>query len=141
VKLGKRMVYEKKKQMRKKYLKMPPGWILGTIKRELNLYASGGDTLEDLQDRTKTTLAYWRQNRRQYPPARLWDIFYYDLLCKSFESRYELHDWCKARLQQLNDLMYVEEQRRKAEEEKRLVQEAELKRRRETPGTWEHYKA
>jgi hypothetical protein len=141
VKLGKRMVYEKKKQMRNKYLKMPPGWILGTIKRELNLYASGGDTLEDLQDRTKTTLAYWRQNRRQYPPARLWDIFYYDLLCKSFESRYELHNWCKAKLQQLNDPMYVEEQRRKAEEEKRLVQEAELKRRRETPGTWEHYKA
>jgi hypothetical protein len=27
---------------------MPPGWILGTIKRELNLYASGGETLEDL---------------------------------------------------------------------------------------------
>jgi hypothetical protein len=45
---GKRMVYEKKKEMREKYLKMPPGWILGTIKRELNLYASGGETLEDL---------------------------------------------------------------------------------------------
>jgi hypothetical protein len=37
--------------------------------------------------------------------------------------------------------MYVEEQRRKDEEEKRLAQEAELKRRRETLGTWEHYKA
>jgi hypothetical protein len=37
--------------------------------------------------------------------------------------------------------MYVEEQRCKAKEEKRLAQEAELKRRRETPGTWEHYKA
>jgi hypothetical protein len=99
VKFGKRIVYEKKKEMREKYLKMPPGWILRTIKRELNLYASGGDTLEDLQDRTETTLAYWRQNHRQYPPARLWDIFYYDLLRKSFESRYELRDWCKARLQ------------------------------------------
>jgi hypothetical protein len=65
------MVYEKKKEIRKKYLKMPPGWILGTIKRELNLYASGGDILEDLQDHTKMALAYWRQNRRQYPPAQL----------------------------------------------------------------------
>jgi hypothetical protein len=65
------MVYEKKKEIRKKYLKMPPGWILGTIKRELNLYASGGDMLEDLQDHTKTALPYWRQNRRQYPPAQL----------------------------------------------------------------------
>jgi hypothetical protein len=45
---GKRMVYEKKKEMHEKYLKMPPGWILGTIKRELNLYASGGEMLEDL---------------------------------------------------------------------------------------------
>jgi hypothetical protein len=60
VKLGKRMVYEKKSKIREKYLKMPPGWILGTIKRELNLYAYGGNTLEDLQDCTKTALAYWR---------------------------------------------------------------------------------
>jgi hypothetical protein len=35
--------------------------------------------------------------------------------------------------------VYVEEQRHKAKEEKRLRQEVELKRRRETPGTWEHY--
>jgi hypothetical protein len=63
VKLGKRMVYEKKNEIRKKYLKMPPGWILETIKREINLYTSGGDTLEDLQDRTETVLVYWRQNR------------------------------------------------------------------------------
>jgi hypothetical protein len=104
----------------------------------LTLYASDGDTLEDLQDHTETALAYWRQNRQQYPPARLWDIFYYDLLHKSFESRYELWDWCKARLQQLNDLVYVEEQRHKTEEEKRLAQEAELKRRHETPETLEH---
>jgi hypothetical protein len=41
----------------------------------------------------------------------------------------------------LNDLVYVEEQRRKGEEEKRLVQEAEVKRRCDIPRTWEHYKA
>jgi hypothetical protein len=28
VKLGKRMVYEKKKEIQEKYLKMPLGWIL-----------------------------------------------------------------------------------------------------------------
>jgi hypothetical protein len=37
--------------------------------------------------------------------------------------------------------VYVEEQWCKAEEEKRLAQEAELKRKRETPRTWEHCKA
>jgi hypothetical protein len=62
------------------------------------------------------------------------------LLFKSFESRYELRDWCKVRLQQLNDPMYYEEQRLKAEEEKRLAWEAEEKVRRETPVTWEHQK-
>jgi hypothetical protein len=51
--------------------------------------------------------------------VRLWDIFYYDLLLMSFESRYELRHWCNARLHW-----------RKAGEEKRLAQEAELKRRR-----------
>jgi hypothetical protein len=30
-KLGRRMMYERKQQMRKKYLKVTPGWILGTI--------------------------------------------------------------------------------------------------------------
>jgi hypothetical protein len=40
----------------------------------------------------------------------------------------------------LNDPVYVEEQQRKAEEEKRLAQEAKLKGH-ETPGTWEHYRA
>jgi hypothetical protein len=97
---------------------MSPGWILGTIKRELNLYAPDDDMLEDLQDHTETALTYWRQNRGQYPPARLWDIFYYDLLRKYFKPRYELRDWCKTRLHQLNDLVYIEEQRRKGEEEK-----------------------
>jgi hypothetical protein len=59
-----------------------------TIKRELN--ASDDDTSEDRQDRHEMAMAYWRQIHRQYPPVRLWDIFYYDLLFKSFESRYEL---------------------------------------------------
>jgi hypothetical protein len=36
-KLDKRMIYERKKEMCEKYLKEPPGWILGIIKRELNL--------------------------------------------------------------------------------------------------------
>jgi hypothetical protein len=61
VKLGKRMVYEKKKETREKHLKMPLGWIIGTICRELNLYASGGDTMEDSQDRHEMALAYWRE--------------------------------------------------------------------------------
>jgi hypothetical protein len=122
-----------------KYLKEPLGWIFGIIKRELNLYVSDGDTLEDLQDRHETTLAYWRQNHQQYPPEWLWDTFYYDLLRKSFESRYELRAWCLARLKQLKDPMYLEEQRLKVEEVKRLAWEAERQRRRETPGTWEHY--
>jgi hypothetical protein len=84
------MVYGKKKEMREKYLEESSGWIIETIKRELNLYAFGGNTLEDLQDHHKTALAYWRQNRRQYPPERIWDKFYFDLLYKSFESRHEL---------------------------------------------------
>jgi hypothetical protein len=37
VKLGKRMTFEKK-EIREKNLKEPPGWILGIIKRELNLF-------------------------------------------------------------------------------------------------------
>jgi hypothetical protein len=52
------------------------------------------------------------------------------LLFKSFESRYEV------RLQQLNDLVYYEEQRLKAEEKKRLAREEEEKVRCEIPGTW-----
>jgi hypothetical protein len=95
-KLGKMMMYERKQEMREKYLKVPPGWILGTIKRELNAF--GSDTSEDQQDHHEMALTYWRQNHQQYPPVRLWDIFYYDLLFKSFKSRYELRDWCKVRL-------------------------------------------
>jgi hypothetical protein len=63
------MMYERKQEMREKYLKVPPGWILRTIKRELN--ASGDDMSEDRQDRHEMSLAYWRQNHRQYPHARL----------------------------------------------------------------------
>jgi hypothetical protein len=107
-KLGRRMMLERKQQMCEKYLKVSPNWILGTIKRELNL-CEHDETLDDLHDEHDKALAYWRQNRRQYPPVRLWDIFYYDLLCKSFESRYGLRDWCRARLQQLNDPVYCKE--------------------------------
>jgi hypothetical protein len=52
------MMYERKQEMREKYLNVPPGWILGTIKRELN--TSGSDMLEDRQDRHEMALAYWR---------------------------------------------------------------------------------
>jgi hypothetical protein len=90
-KLGRRMMYERKQQMREKYLKVTSGWILGTIKRELNL-CEHAETLDDLHDEHDKALVYWRQNHRLYPPTRLWGIFYYDLLYKSFESRYELRD-------------------------------------------------
>jgi hypothetical protein len=56
--LGKMVMYERKQEMREKYLKVPPGWILGTIKRELN--AAGGDTSEDRHDRHEMALSYWR---------------------------------------------------------------------------------
>jgi hypothetical protein len=64
------------------------------------------------------------------------------LLRKTFETRHELWAWCEAREKQLKDPMYLEEHHQlqmKAEEEKRLAQEAEQHRRRETPSTWEHY--
>jgi hypothetical protein len=85
------MIYEKNKEMHEKYLKEPPGWILGTIKRELNISEFKGDEgLEELNDHHNTTLAYWRQNRGQYPPEWGWDRFHFDLLYMSFESRHEL---------------------------------------------------
>jgi hypothetical protein len=57
-KLGKRMVYEKKKEIREKYLKEPPTWIFGTIKRELNLFELlNNETLEDLQEHHEIALA------------------------------------------------------------------------------------
>jgi hypothetical protein len=94
--------------MCEKYLKVPPGWILGTIKRELNLFEHD-KTLDDLHDEHDKALPYWRQNRRQYPPERVWGKYYYDLLFKSFESRHELRAWCEAREKQLKDPMYLEE--------------------------------
>jgi hypothetical protein len=111
-KLGKRMIYEKKKEMREKYLKEPPGWILRTIKRELNFFVlCRNETVDDLHDQHDTTLAYWRQNYREYSSVRVWDTFYFDLLGKSFESRHALQAWCVARMKQLHDLVYLKEQR------------------------------
>jgi hypothetical protein len=134
------MMYERKQQMREKYLNVPPRWIFGIIKRELNLFElCGNGTVDDLHNKT---LAYWRQNRRQYPPEQVWDKYYFNLLHKSFESRHELWAWCKAREKQLKDPVYLKEQHQqkmKAEEEKRLAQEAEQQRRHETTDTWEHY--
>jgi hypothetical protein len=142
-KLGKRMMYERKQHTRKKHLKVSLGWILGTIRRELNLFEHDG-TLDDLHDEHDKALAYWRENHRQYPPEGVWDKYYYDLLFKSFESRLELWAWCEVREKQLKDPVYLEEQRQlqmKVEEEKKLAQEVEQQRRRETLDTWEHYKA
>jgi hypothetical protein len=64
------MMYERKQQMREKYLKVPPDWILGTIKTELKLFENDG-TLDDLHDEHNKALAYWRQNRQQYPPKQV----------------------------------------------------------------------
>jgi hypothetical protein len=77
--------------MREKYLKEPPGWITGTIKRQIILLdLTGNPSLEELHDHHDTALAYCRQNYRQYPPERVWDKFHFDLLFKDFESRHEL---------------------------------------------------
>jgi hypothetical protein len=48
-KLGKRIMYKRKQQMREKHLKVPLRWILGTIKTELKLFEHDG-TLDDLHD-------------------------------------------------------------------------------------------
>jgi hypothetical protein len=90
---------------------VPPRWILGTIKRELNLFKlCGNETLDDFQRQHDTALAYWRKNCWQYPPEGVWDKYYSDLLRKTFESRYELWAWCEAREKQLQDPVYREEQ-------------------------------
>jgi hypothetical protein len=62
-KLGKRRIYERKQHMPEKHLKVSLGWILGTIKRELNL-CKHNRILDDLHDEHDKALAYWRQNRR-----------------------------------------------------------------------------
>jgi hypothetical protein len=56
--LGKRMMYERKQQMHEKYLKVPLGWILGTLKRELNLFEHD-ETLDDLHNEHDKALTYW----------------------------------------------------------------------------------
>jgi hypothetical protein len=58
-KLDKRMMYERKQQLHVKYLNVSPGWILGTIKREFNLFEHI-ETLDDLHDEHDKALAYWR---------------------------------------------------------------------------------
>jgi hypothetical protein len=73
------MMYERKQQMREKHLKVSPGWIIGAIKRELNLFEHD-ETLDDLHDEHDKALAYWRQNCGQYPLERLWDKYYFELL-------------------------------------------------------------
>jgi hypothetical protein len=97
--------------MSEKHLKQPLRWILGIIKRELNLFKlSGNETLDDLHCQHDTSLAYWRKNHWQYPPEGVWDKYYFDLLCKTFESRHKLWAWCEAREKQLKDPVYLEEQ-------------------------------
>jgi hypothetical protein len=77
--------------MREKHLMQPPHWILGTIKRELNLFKlCSNETLDNLHRQHDTALAYWRKNRRQYPPEEVCDTYYFDLLRMIFESRHEL---------------------------------------------------
>jgi hypothetical protein len=45
--------------MREKFLKVPPRWILGTIKRELNLFeVYDNGTVDDLHDEHDKALAY-----------------------------------------------------------------------------------
>jgi hypothetical protein len=74
-KLGKRMIYERKQHMHEKYLKVSPGWILGIIKTKLKLFEHDG-TLDDLHNEHNKALAYWRQNRRQYPQTGLGQILF-----------------------------------------------------------------
>jgi hypothetical protein len=97
---------------------------------------------EELNDHHDMALAYWRQNHGQYSLERVWDRFHFDLLYKSFESIHELRAWCVARVNQLKNLVYLEEQHqqwKKVEEEKRLAWEAEQQRRREDSRIWEYY--
>jgi hypothetical protein len=53
------MMYERKQHMHEKHLKVPPGWILGTIKTELKLFEHDG-TLDDLHNGHDKALVYWR---------------------------------------------------------------------------------
>jgi hypothetical protein len=51
------MIYKRKQEMREKHLKVPPCWILGTIKTELKLFEYDG-TLGDLHDEYDKALVY-----------------------------------------------------------------------------------
>jgi hypothetical protein len=58
-KIGKMMMYERKQQMYGKYLKVPPSWILTTIKRELNLFdLRNNGTVDDLNDEHDKAMVY-----------------------------------------------------------------------------------
>jgi hypothetical protein len=46
-------------------------------------------------------------------PERVCDIFHHELAFKSFPTMKEMNDWCLARLKQLRDPTYHEEQRKK----------------------------
>jgi hypothetical protein len=54
---GRRMMFERKQQVSEKHLRVPPCWILGTIKRELNLCEHIG-TLDNLHDELNKALMY-----------------------------------------------------------------------------------
>jgi hypothetical protein len=100
------------------------------------------EMMDNLHNQHDMTLAYWRQNHRQYPSEQVWDKYYFDLLRKSFKSTHELQAWCETREKQLKNPVYLEEQHQqqmKAEEEKRLAQEVVQQRRHETHDTWENY--
>jgi hypothetical protein len=56
--LAKEWFMKRRKKYVKKYLKEPPTWIFGTIKRELNLFELlNNETLEDLQEHHEIALA------------------------------------------------------------------------------------
>jgi len=132
---GQKMIRQKKREIREKYLKMPPNWITGTIRRELNLPF----TNDTWHESAETALQYWRQNRKKFPPPCVWEVLRRDLDYKSFGTRKELWSWCVARVKQLKDPVYIEEERKKKEEEERLAWEAEQERRRNDPNTWEYH--
>jgi hypothetical protein len=63
------------------------------------------------------------------------------LAFKYFPTRKEMNDWCLARLKQLRDLAYREEQgkKRQLKKEERKAWEAKQERRRNDLLCWEYY--
>jgi hypothetical protein len=55
-KLGKKMVDERKEEMRRKHLKIPPDWIVFTILNDLNLPTYNG--IEELREQKEMSLAH-----------------------------------------------------------------------------------